>query len=345
MTQVTAVKARNPYISFAKAFSIITIVIFHFTMKMPFPPSILKVLSLGGGGVHLFIFASGFGLASSKYLNFRSYINKRFSKVYLPYLIAVTMIFIINMFLHLYPDSYPAYLSHVFLYKMFFDRYVGSFGYQLWFISTIIQFYLAFPFLSILVNKYPWKLVLGISIAISIVYAISISLLGYGESRVVNSFFLQYLWEFVLGMVIARQGLMDKVLDRKPYVFLILSIISYAIMGGLVLTMGAVGKNLNDIFSFLGYLSMSIFVFKIFVHVKPLYNAILAIEPISYSLFLTHYLVYHICVQYIFHKLRLWELPIMFLAALCVAYLFETFIVKPLLSIKLSGKSKILTEA
>jgi peptidoglycan/LPS O-acetylase OafA/YrhL len=345
MTKTYAPKARNPYISFAKAFSIITIVIYHYTMDMPLPPNILKVLSLGGGGVHLFIFASGFGLASSKYLDFKSYINKRFSKVYLPYLIAVTLIFLVNMYLHLYKDNYHAYLSHVFLYKMFFDKYVGSFGYQLWFISTIIQFYLVFPLLSHLVNKYPWKSVLGISIAISIIYAIAISLLGYGESRVVGSFFLQYLWEFVLGMVIARQGFMNKVLHAKPVWFLILSIVSYGIMGGLVLVMGSMGKNLNDIFSFLGYLCISIFIFKVLKHVKPLYNAILSVESISYSLFLTHYLVYHFFVQYVFSKLTPLQTPIMFVAALGVAYGFEHLVVRPLLSIKFPANTKTLIEA
>lgn len=345
MTELYAPKPRNPYISFAKAFSILTIVIYHFTMDMPLSGSVLKVLSLGGGGVHLFIFASGFGLASSRYLDFRTYISKRFSKVYLPYLIAVTLIFVINIFLHLYKDNYQAYLSHVFLYKMFFEKYVGSFGYQLWFISTILQFYLFFPLLSMIVNKFPWKLVLSVSILISIVYAITISLLGYGELRVVNSFFLQYLWEFVLGMIIAKQGFMDRILAYKPFVFLILGIVAYAIMGALVLYMGQMGRNLNDIFSFLGYLSMSIFVFKIFVHVKPLYNAILSVEPISYSLFLMHYLVYEIFVQYVFARLTPLQTPLMFVAALGVAYLFETFVVRPLLSIKFTQTKKSVKEA
>lgn len=345
MTALNAPKPRNPYISFAKAFSILTIVIFHFTMDMPLRANILKVLSLGGGGVHLFIFASGFGLASSRYLDFKTYISKRFSKVYLPYLIAVTMILILNFFLHLYNYGIQAYLSHVFLYKMFFDKYVGTFGYQLWFISTIIQFYLVFPLLSVLVNKYPWKSVLAVSVAISVIYAICISMLGYGDSRVVGSFFLQYLWEFVLGMIIARQGFIYKILSFKPLVFLILSVVSYAIMGALVLFMGQMGKNLNDIFSFLGYLSISVFVFKIFVHVKPLYNAILAVEPISYSLFLTHYLVYEFFVQFVFARLSPLQAPVMFVAALGVAYVFENYVVKPLLSIKVSAAPKPMTQA
>ncbi len=33
----------------------------------------------------------------------------------------------------------------LFLYKMFDNDLIGTYGYQLWFISTIIQFYLLFP--------------------------------------------------------------------------------------------------------------------------------------------------------------------------------------------------------
>lgn len=326
---------RNPYITFAKAFSILTIVIYHFTMDMPFSSSILKVLSLGGGGVHLFMFASGFGLASSRYTDLKTYLNRRFSKVYLPYLIAITLIFVLNIFLHIYKEDYKSYLAHVFLYKMFFDKYVGTFGYQLWFISTIIQFYLVFPLLSIWVNKCPWKTVLLISIVVSLTYAITVALLGYGESRVVGSFFLQYLWEFVLGMVVARQGFMDRILTTKLYVLLLISVVSYGIMAALVLFLGPVGKNVNDIFSFLGYLSMSIFVYKIILQIKAIYKAILSVEPISYSLFLTHYLVYHASMRFVFEHPRPVQLLPLFIAALLVAYAFEHFVSRPLLAIKL----------
>ena len=332
MTPNHPAAARNAYISFAKAFSIITIVIYHFTMDMPFSPGILKVLSLGGGGVHLFIFASGFGLALSRYTDFKTYLSRRFSKVYLPYLIAITLIFVLNIFLHIYKDDYKSYLAHVFLYKMFFDKYVGTFGYQLWFISTILQFYLVFPLLSLWVNKHPWKTVLSISIVISLVYAVTIAMLGYGESRVVGSFFLQYLWEFVLGMVIARQGLMEKIMSCKLYIFLLVSIISYTIMAGLVFILGPIGKNVNDIFSFLGYLSMSVFIYKIVVHVKSIYKTILAVEPFSYSLFLTHYFVYHASMRFLFVHPRPVQIVPLFFTALGVAYLFENFVLRRVLA-------------
>ena len=41
------------------------------------------------------------------------------------------------------------------------------------------------------------------ALAISILWSTIVGLLGYAEERVWNSFFLQYLWEFCLGMELA----------------------------------------------------------------------------------------------------------------------------------------------
>jgi hypothetical protein len=111
-------------------------------------------------------------------------------------------------------------------------------------------------------------------------------------------------------------------------------------MGGLVFVLGPIVKNVNDIFSFLGYLSMSILVYKIVVHIKPVYNAILSVEPISYSRFLTHYFVYHLSMRFVFSHPRPLQVVPIFIAALCVAYLFEHFVVRPLLAIELKTPSK-----
>ena len=57
---------------------------------------------------------------------------------------------------------------------------------------------------------YPFIVVGGvksvfISLVISYTYAVVIVLIGKSELRVWNSFFLQYLWEFILGMYFAEQ--------------------------------------------------------------------------------------------------------------------------------------------
>lgn len=51
-----------------------------------------------------------------------------------------------------------ALFSHIFLYKMFVSDYEMSFGGQLWFISTIIQFYIVFYRYAIYIkNKMEFK--------------------------------------------------------------------------------------------------------------------------------------------------------------------------------------------
>ena len=44
----------------------------------------------------------------------------------------------------------------------------------------------------------------GISLLISLVWATVTTYLGIDDERIWNSFFLQYLWEFVLGMWLAK---------------------------------------------------------------------------------------------------------------------------------------------
>lgn len=63
-------------------------------------------------------------------------------------------------------DKLLQILSHIFLFKMFFNDLENSFGGQMWFVSTIIQFYLIWPFLLKLFNK-----------SIGVIYALLISML------------------------------------------------------------------------------------------------------------------------------------------------------------------------
>jgi len=257
----------------------------------------------------------------SNYINYKIFFKKRISKVLIPYYVIITFIFIFNLLIPLFSDGLYAYLSHIFLYKMFIEKYEGSFGGQFWFISTIIQFYLIYPLLVKAVNKYNSLLCLLSGIIISLTYSIVISLKGYGDVRVVNSFFIQYLWEFVLGMVVAKENLIGKLINLKWYSALMLAIAGYSIMAILVLEFGDFGRNINDIFSFIGYISMSVFVYNIAKIYKNVMLLIQRIEPISYPLFLTHTFVYVLCVKYLFSQITLIYIPVVFLIALIVANL------------------------
>lgn len=310
---------RNEFITFSKGLAIITIVLFHFTKDLHLPNPILKLVNLGGGGVHLFLFASGFGLAMSSYNGYITFLRKRFSKVLVPYYLTISFIFLLNCLLSIYPHDIHAYLSHIFLYKMFVESWMASFGAQFWFISTILQFYILYPIINSFVNRVPIYSAVSLSLFISIAYSIIVAQIGLEEIRVWNSFFLQYLWEFVLGMVIAKSGALEKVVQVKTWKWLLIALVSYSLMYLLVMVLGAVGRNINDVFSFLGYTSMVLVVYKLCgKYVKKL---ILWIEPFSYSLFLVHYFVYDFFKVKINHgDMSVENLPVVVFLALLIAY-------------------------
>lgn len=175
----------------------------HLIQSYPIASIISTASSFGGAGVHVFILCSGFGLYLShlnKPLSYSHFLKRRFIKVYIPYIIII----LISAFIPYYNTSENKLLelsSHIFLFKMFIESLEGSLGYQMWFISTIIQFYLLWPIIVYLFSR---KNGIVISLIISILYSICITVIGVNDLRIWNSFFLQYLWEFVLGMKLAE---------------------------------------------------------------------------------------------------------------------------------------------
>lgn len=180
-----------------------TIVLMHLLQSFPISPFLMTASSFGGAGVHVFILCSGFGLYLS-YLNrpltYIQFLKRRFLKVYLPYIIIILISALIP-FYNTSSDKLLQVLSHVFLFKMFFNDLESSFGLQMWFVSTIIQFYLLWPLLLKLFNKSTGVIY---ALLISLLWTTIVAMLGKSDVRVWNSFFLQYLWEFVLGMYLAK---------------------------------------------------------------------------------------------------------------------------------------------
>src|SRR5476651_2161527 len=122
---------KSEFIDYARGFSILSIVVYHISQGLILPTPLRYMFSFGGAGVHLFFFASGFGLALSRYTTYIDFLKRRLNKVLGPYYITVTLIFLINLLTKVYPFGFDAYLSHIFLYKMFIPKYEESFGAQL----------------------------------------------------------------------------------------------------------------------------------------------------------------------------------------------------------------------
>lgn len=294
-------------INFLRGFSIFTIVLMHLIQSYPIPSIIKTASSFGGAGVHVFILCSGFGLYLShlnKPLTYIIFLKRRFLKVYVPYIIII----LLSACLPCYTSSESKLielLSHIFLFKMFNESLEESLGYQMWFISTIIQFYLLWPIIiKLFMGKHKWNGLIQ-SLFISLLWGTFTILLKINDMRIWNSFFLQYLWEFILGMKLAEIYYNNNFSSIKiPSIYYMIPI---AIIGvGLTGITGIKGgwlKIFNDIPSLIGYLSIAIISYKLFPSIFK--KLITFTNQISYEWYLVHVLIFT-CFTYYFPTKSNW---------------------------------------
>ena len=261
---------------------------------MQFPSLLTQLINFGGTGIHTFIFTSGFGLYLShlkKPLSYQQFLRKRVTKIYTPYIIVVVLSAVLSLFIPVYDNSLYAFLGHVFLYKMFDDDIIGSYGYQLWFISTIIQFYLVFPLLVQLKRLLKENYFIAIGILITICWGIIIYNNNLSETRVWDSFFLQYIWEFMLGMVCAERFFKNEYAfwNQKKTVLTLIALGGLCLYSLMALKFGALGRTFNDFPALFGYMALALLIFSF--HIVWIDRSILFTAKISYPLFLIHILV------------------------------------------------------
>lgn len=293
---------RLELIDFLRGISIFTIVLMHLWQSYT-SGTLSKALAFGGAGVHVFILISGFGLYLSylrKPLDYEGFLRKRFVKVYLPYAVAVLLW---GIWMTIGDDVFPIQevLSHLLMYKMFSVELDTSLCYPYWFISTIIQFYLVWPLIVRLVRSRGGYL---IALAISLSWSTIVGILGYEEMRPWGSFFLQYLWEFCLGMWLAERIYNQDEVGRiavTPKLWKWWWLFCSAALGmgltGLMAWNGGLLKLYNDIPSLVGYLSVLLIVYKVGLSVVNRF--FIWTSGFSYELYLIHSLVFVVLTFYI----------------------------------------------
>jgi peptidoglycan/LPS O-acetylase OafA/YrhL len=174
---------------------------------------------------------------------------------------------------------------------MFSNHLIGTYGYQLWFISTIIQFYLFFPLVVRMRIRFPGISFLAVGLIISWAWAVVVLLFRKEELRNWNSFFLIYLWEFMLGMYCADRYL------KNGYAFwnitrsrlIIIAIAGLGIYSIMAIWFGRAGKIFNDLPGLFGYASLCVLVYSL--QIRIVNRFILFTSKISFSIFLIHFLV------------------------------------------------------
>ena len=289
-------------VDFLKGFSILTIVLYHYLNKIDLPSFLLTTIRFGGTGIHLFIFISGFGLYLShlrKAISYPAFLKRRLSKVYIPYIIIVLISALIALIIPIYDNSFYALGGHLLFYKMFDESIIGSYGYPLWFISMMMQFYLAFPLILWLRKVFSGHSFLVASFIISLSWSALVLYMGNESLRIWNSFFLQYLWEFALGFSVAK-WLQKKnyqfELKIRPWQSLSLGLLASGIYAAAALKGGDQAMLFNDLPALFGYSLLAIWLYQ--VANNKIKSFFLFTGRISYSLYLMHALCLMIVLQF-----------------------------------------------
>ena len=318
-------------ISFLRGFSITTVVLMHllqvFVAYGEIPHLLRLAASLGGTGGHVFVFCSGFGLYLSYLrtpIGVGIFFKKRFLKIYIPYIIFI----IIEFFLPHTADQsilIKQLLSHIFLYKMFFEKYIISYGLQFWFISAIIQLYLLFLPLCILRKKISMHGLAIVGVVISISWWVMMEYTGFSAKRIWGSFCLQYLWEFILGMAAAEFFYSRDKVNIPLWVLWCTSVIGLSLQAILAIKGGWFAV-FNDIPALFGYGSAALLLW--FYGKQVLRPLFLWIDGFSYEWYLVHITVfarfYGSIRQYLSSELLLALLAM--LISIAVAWLYSKLI-------------------
>ena len=254
-----------------------------------FPGIIGKALSIGGTGVHVFFFCSGFGLFMSytkRRLGYLEFLKKRFLKIYIPYIVVVAVWLLLP--LPLETDPLKTFLAHAFLYKMFMPLYEETPTAAFWYMSTMFQFYFLFIPLARMKEKAGNKKFLVATCGLSVAWWIFTAVTGLNSERVWGSFFLQYLWEFAIGMVIAERLIKCKDIRIKQWVLLLIGFAGIGLAGVLKI-IGGPGEAVNDVFAMCGYGGIALLIYSF--GVNAVNGAFYWLSSISYEWYLLHMFV------------------------------------------------------
>ena len=246
-----------------RVLAIFMIVIFHLFDSIEkvnseiFYSLIFKMTHIGSQGIHFFFFISAFFLylkynTLSKYnLLFFKWLIKRLKKLYPTY---IASILIISVMYYLFLEqtfSIKEIIINIFpLIRNFSSEYIHSINGNFWFLHTLIEFYLIFPLLIKFSTKMSNIQFILFTYLIVILYILYYTFYLSIDSATLNpysSFFLNYLYDFSLGIILAKYLKIHKIITFKVS-YIITFIIFFELIGVILSQYNAFGRNINDLF-------------------------------------------------------------------------------------------------
>ena len=289
-----------------------------------------RIIGFAGTGVHFFFFLSGFSLTLGRKRSLGAFYRRRFTTVLIPYYVLVTFVFLFNQVVAVNTNAgLYAYLGHIFLFRMFDERIIFSLGYHLWFVSTIVQLYLLYPFLVKLKDTKETgtgeRSFLVLALALSVIWWIVLAATPLHEYRIWRLFFPTFLWEFALGMVLADWYKQRdyRFWEEKRARLLVVAVVGMTVMALLAIHGGRVGRVLNDLPAFFGYAAVAVLVYRL---VTPLRSVFTFVGDIAYPLYLVHVFPLSVLLALLApetRKLELAYLPLVFFLQIALAWAFH----------------------
>lgn len=287
-------------VDFIRALATSCIVAYHIvTIYMDYlTPTVQKLGFVLATGTNAFFVLSGFGL----YLSFKrrplsapAFWAKRLTKIYFPYIIIVIISYFYNNIYLAYDISREtALLSHIFLFKMFVPELENSFGGLFWFISTIFQFYLVFPLLVKLYDRLKAKKFLLLTLVLNLAWAVMTVVTGLEALRIWNSFFLQFLFQFSLGIVAADHidSLALWIRKCSALKLFVIGVAGYAVLLAVYFAGGIFGA-MTDLPSAVGFIFCALALYKL--GIGRLNRFMVSLSTVGYEWYLVHNIVIVLC--------------------------------------------------
>ena len=166
-----------------------------------------------------------------------------------------------------------------------------------------------------------------LALLISLLWATIVGCLGYEDFRSWGSFFLQYLWEFALGMWLAEkvkmEGWTEERMKGKLKIWHLMVGISVGMgLSALMAWNGGTLKLYNDIPSLVGYASMLLLVYKL--GIKWVNRSFCYTSKIGYEWYLVHSLTFIVVHHFVDDMMPMWMvLAVCLLASYATAFIFS----------------------